>query len=191
MAGSGRDAETSVNICISRSATLELCRLARKGYDATPHRETFGFLYGTHRAGSIVVKKAVYYIGGKKSKYGTDFSGVAILRMLKRRSSLAKKLGMRFIGTFHSHHPIDGEILRGISPDDNMSFKDDDKALVETIVFVWKRKTRRVVSGKRDVAVTEHGVTYNYRIRCYMKHRVVRMQRRTRLAVNRIAVKVE
>ncbi|MGB9742139.1 MAG: hypothetical protein ACP5JB_02340 [candidate division WOR-3 bacterium] len=160
-------------VIFEETAVRELCCLARKGYEARFKRETFGFLFGTlTRNRQVIIRRACYYRGGEKSRTGITFKDWAtISRALRRRRELSTRFRLRFLGNFHSHVEIAGEVFRGLSPEDRESFLHDRMALIETIVFIWSGpfKPNRSTSG--TIVGFEPRTSYNYRIRVYAKRR--------------------
>ena len=152
-------------------AVCELCRLARQGYETCRKKETFGFLFGTLTDESrLVVRRAVYYRGGVKSRSGVVFPDWAsIYRVIRRRRELSNRLRLRFLGNFHSHVEIGGWVLRGLSDDDRDSFRRDEQATLETVVFVWAGGKNDVEPSPRAIVAYEPQTGYNYRIRVYAK----------------------
>ncbi len=158
-------------VLFQEDAVCELCRLARRGYETRHKKETFGFLFGSltseHR---LVVRHALYYRGGVKSRSGVVFPDWAsIYRVIRRRRELGHRLRMRFLGNFHSHVEIAGWVLRGLSDDDRDSFRRDKLAALETIVFVWAGGKDDVAPSPRAIVAYEPTTGYNYRIRVYAK----------------------
>ncbi len=160
-------------ILFEEEAVRELCRLARRGYEIKFKRETFGFLFGTlSKRKRIVVRRSFYYRGGEKRRTGVVFKNwSAIRRIIYRRKELARRLRMRFLGNFHSHVEIAGEVFKGLSLEDRESFFFDPMAIIETIVFLWSGpfKPNRSTSG--TIVGFEPRTGYNYRIRVYAKRR--------------------
>ncbi len=160
-------------ILFEESAVRELCSFARRGYEAKFKRETFGFLFGTinheHR---LVVRRVCYYRGGEKSRTGITFRDWAMIRrVIRRRRELSFRFHLRFLGNFHSHVEIAGEVFKGLSPEDRESFYYDPMAIIETIVFIWAgpSKPNRSIAG--TIVGFEPRTGYNYRIRVYAKRR--------------------
>ncbi len=157
-------------VVIERRVVHELCRLARRGYETRHKRETFGFLYGTLKKNrQLVIRRAIYYRGGSKTRTGVSFPDwPSVQRVLSRRESLARELGLRFLGGFHSHVEIAGKVFRGLSESDRRSLTRDYLAALEAIVFVWagnhrpRPSTGTVVAGEPETG-------YSYRIRVYAK----------------------
>lgn len=158
-------------VLIGEDAVRELCRLARNGYDTPMKRETYGFLYGTlTRQGRLIIRRSCYYRGGTKTRTGVVFKDwAAVRRVARRRTELARKMRLRFIGSFHSHVEIAGAVFRGISDEDRESFQNDPMATLELIVFVWKGSSRGIARSDRDIVGFEPATGYRYRIRCYAR----------------------
>jgi hypothetical protein len=92
-----------------------------------------------------------------------------IARLARRRRELARKMRLRFAGSFHSHVEIAGSVFSGLSQPDRESFRSDPMATLEVIVFVREGTTRRLTHSPRDIVTFEPATGYNYRIRCYAK----------------------
>jgi hypothetical protein len=160
-------------VVIEPRVVQDLCHHARRGYEASYKRETFGFLYGTlKRDRRLVVREAVHYRGGNKSRTGVWFGDwPSVLRVLNRREQLARDLGMRFLGGFHSHVEIAGTVFRGLSESDHRSFRRDFLAALEAVVFVWAGGRPVLRPPGNSIAVYERDTDYSYRIRLYAKRR--------------------
>jgi hypothetical protein len=158
-------------ILFEEAAVRELCRLAREGYEASFKKETYGFLFGSlDRSRQLTVRRSCFYRGGTKTRTGVTFKDwPTIARLGRRRRELTRKMRLRFVGSFHSHVEIAGNVFRGLSESDRGSFRDDPMSTVEVIVFVWKGTARRVVRSPRDIVTFEPATGYDYRIRCYAK----------------------
>ncbi len=151
----------------------EICRLARNGFCKKMKSETLGFLFG--RFGSdrrLRVHVARYYRGGRKSRTGVLFKDwFTVRRAHRRRLAIARALGMRYLGNFHSHVEIAGEVFRGLSDDDKESFRRDPYAFLEVVVFVWRGRPRYEPTSTGTVVAFEPNRCLNYRIRVYAKRR--------------------
>ncbi len=160
-------------VLFEEQAVRELCCLARRGYETKFKRETFGFLYGTVTTERrLIVRRAFYYRGGEKSRSGVTFKDWSMIRrVIRRRKELSRNLRMRFLGNFHSHVEIAGEVFRGLSPEDRESFHYDQNALIETIVFIWAGEFKHNRSLSGTIVGFEPRTGYNYRIRVYAKRK--------------------
>jgi hypothetical protein len=160
-------------VLFEEDAVRELCRLACRGYEAPGKRETFGFLYGTLTDEQrIIVRRACYYRGGTKTRTGIVFKNwPAILRVVQRRRELARKMRLRFLGNFHSHIEIGGEVFRGLSCEDRESFGFDRMSVLEVVVFLWPGDGRVAERSAQTIVGLEPATGYNYRIRVYAKRR--------------------
>ncbi len=158
-------------ILFEETAVRELCRLARKGYEASFKKETYGFLFGSlDRGRRFTVRRSCFYRGGNRTRTGVTFKDWAtILRLARRRRELARKMRMRFAGSFHSHVEIAGGVFKGLSDPDRESFRADPMSTLEVIVFIWKSSNRRAERSPRDIVAFEPTSRYNYRIRCHAK----------------------
>lgn len=148
-----------------------LCRLARDGYCKRMKSETLGFLFG--RLGSdrrLRVHIARHYRGGRKSRTGVLFKDrQTILRAHRRRLRIARSLHLCYLGNFHSHVEIGGEVFRGLSTEDKESFRDDPWASLEVVVFVWRGRPRHGPTISGTIVAFEPRYRLNYRIRSYAK----------------------
>ncbi|MGQ9707580.1 MAG: hypothetical protein ACUVUR_01730 [bacterium] len=160
-------------VLFEENAVRELCGLARKGYETKFKRETFGFLFGTTtRDEKLIVRRSCYYRGGIKSRTGIVFKDWAtVKRASQRRRELSARFRMRFLGNFHSHVEIAGEVFKGLSPEDRASFYYDPMAFIETIVFIWQGPFKPNRSTAGTIVGFEPSTGYNYRIRVYAKRK--------------------
>lgn len=160
-------------VLFEEPAVRELCCLARRGYETKFKRETFGFLYGTiSQDKRLIVRRSCYYRGGEKTRTGVVFKNwTNIRRVFLRRKELARKFRMRFLGNFHSHVEIAGDVFKGLSQEDRESFFYDPMAIIETIVFIWAGPAKLNRSTTGTIVGFEPRTGYNYRIRVYAKRR--------------------
>lgn len=151
----------------------EICERAKLGYDRKMKAETFGFLFGSiNKDKRMVVKKAIYYRGGIKTRTGVIFKQWSqIWHIIKRRKELANRLHLRFLGNFHSHVEIGGEVFRGLSSEDKESFHLDRNALIEVLVSVWAGDRNQIPTAIRGLAGFDQKTGYQYRIKAYKKKR--------------------
>jgi len=158
-------------VFIHEEAVNELCRLARRGYETKHKKETFGFLFGSlNEDRCMVIRHAAYYRGGVKSRSGVFFNDwPAIQRIVARRRELSGRLRLRFLGNFHSHVEIGGWVLRGLSREDAESFRHDEAATLEAVVFVWAGPKGSLAPSPRTIVAYEPDTGYNYRVRVYAK----------------------
>ena len=149
-------------------AVREMCRLARKGYDTKLKRETYGHLFGTFtRDRRLVVRRARYYRGGVKTRTGVVFKDWPTTR----RRELAASMRLRYIGAFHSHVEIAGEVFRGLSKVDRESFRSDRMSLLEVVVSVWKGSDYHPERSPWNIACFDPRSGYHYRVKVYAKRR--------------------
>jgi hypothetical protein len=168
-------------ILFSEHAVREMCRLARKGYETPGKQEVYGFLYGVRNGENrLEVRHVRYYRGGRRTRYGVD---IPIPEARRRRRALARQLGQRFLGTFHSHVEVGGWTGRGISSTDLSAFREDSAAALEVVVSIWAGTPRSLRAVPRTVTGYEPQTGYHYRIRAYAKLR--NGIRRTRVRVLR------
>jgi len=177
-------------VLFEEEAVREMCRFACRGYETRQKRETFGFMYGTlTRDQRLVARRAVYYRGGRKTRSGVVFKDWAtIVRIGLRRQELARRLRLRFLGNFHSHVEIAGEVFRGLSDEDRASFGWDPMSVLEAIVFVWPGTARRPARLSGSIVGFEPATGYNYRVRVYAKRLGRVFQARTRVLPSRTVI---
>jgi hypothetical protein len=153
------------------SVVQEICLRAKQGYEHKMKAETFGFLFGSiDKDKKMIVKKAIYYRGGKKSRTSVVFKHWSqIWHIIQRRKELTKRLHLHFLGNFHSHVEIGGEVFRGLSEDDKESFRHDRSAIIEVVVSVWSSGRNQVPAISRGLAGYDSHTSYQYRIKAYTK----------------------
>jgi hypothetical protein len=158
-------------VLFDEPAVRELCRLAREGYEASFKKETYGFLFGSlDRDRRLRIRRSCFYRGGTKTRTGVTFKDwPTIARLARRRHELARRMRLRFAGSFHSHVEIAGSVFSGLSEPDRESFRGDPMSTLEVIVFVRRATARRVARSPRDIVTFEPATGYHYRIRCYAK----------------------
>ncbi len=156
---------------IEEGAVRDICHYARVGYETPLKRETYGFLFGTlNRNRRLTIRRACYYRGGKKTRTSVQFKDWPTIRRVRnRRKQLAARLRMRYLGSFHSHVEVAGEVFRGISPDDRESFDRDTMSLVELVAFVWPGIQPPREASRRSIVAYDTRREYHYRIRAYAK----------------------
>jgi hypothetical protein len=159
-------------VLFDETAVRELCRLAREGFEASFKKETYGFLFGSlDRNRRLTIRRSCFYRGGTKTRTGVTFKDwPTITRLAQRRHELARRMRLRFAGSFHSHVEIAGSVFSGLSEPDRESFQSDPMSTLEVIVFVHKGTARRVTRSPRDIVTFEPATGYHYRVRCYAKH---------------------
>lgn len=160
-------------VILDEDVVREICRLACAGFHRPRKSETFGFVFGRlDPKGVLRVHVARYYRGGIKSRTGVLFKDWrTIMRVHRRRMALARELGMRYIGNFHSHVEIAGEVFKGMSLDDKRSFRRDPFPCLEIIAFIWRGAALRGRSTGGTVVAFDPRQHINYRIRVYAKRR--------------------
>lgn len=160
-------------VFLTDSVVQEICLRAKLGYERKLKAETFGFLFGSiDKNKKMVVKRAIYYRGGKKSRWGVVFKHWSqVRRALNRRTELANRYRLRFLGNFHSHIEIGGEVFRGLSEDDKESFLYDRDALIEVVVSIWTSERNQIQPIRRGIAGYDPQTGYQYRIKAYTKKR--------------------
>mgnify|MGYP002064037791 CR=1 FL=1 len=87
--------QESEPVVIEPSVLRMVCERACHGYEARHKRESFGFVFGTlARTGRLLVRRAVPYRGGTRTRTGVSFDDWdSVLRVLRRREQLARELG--------------------------------------------------------------------------------------------------
>jgi len=158
-------------VLFDEAAVRELCRLAREGYEASFKKETYGFLFGSlDRNQRLTIRRSCFYRGGTKTRTGVTFKDwPTIARLARRRHELARRMRLRFAGSFHSHVEIAGSVFSGLSDPDRESFLGDPMSTLEVIVFVRQGSARRVARSSRDIVTFEPATGYHYRVRCYAR----------------------
>ena len=125
-----------MKIKVCKSVIEYICRHVDYGYEAPYKQERFGFLYGKQsRSGIYQVKDCHFYKGGIRKRTSVAF---VMEDGFDRAMELAERKKLEWIGTYHSHVEIDGEIFFGLS--------EDDKSLkpfppVEFLIVVWPNDT--------------------------------------------------
>jgi len=109
------------------AAVRELRRLAREGYEASFKAETYGFLFGRlDRSRRFTVRRSCFYRGGSKTRTSVTFKDwPTVARLAWRRRELARKMRLRFAGSYRSHVEIAGNASNGLSESDRESFLAD------------------------------------------------------------------
>jgi len=173
-------------VLLHEDAVRELCRLARRGYETMQKQEAYGFLFGRLGSdGRLMVRHARAYRGGRRTRWGVEYP---VYGARRRSRELATRLRLRYLGSFHSHVEIAGRVSRGMSADDRRTFREDDRASIEAVVFVWAGPRRTLRPSPRSVVGYEPDTDYHYRIRVYRK--VGGGVRRVRVKVKRTGVVV-
>ena len=160
-------------VVIEPSVLRMVCERACHGYEARHKRESFGFVFGTlARTGRLLVRRAVPYRGGTRTRTGVSFDNWdSVLRVLRRREQLARELGMRFLGGFHSHVEIAGKVFHGFSASDRRSLRRDPHAALEVVTSVWAGGKLPARASDRAVSLFQEETGYSYRVRVYAKRR--------------------
>ena len=153
---------------IEKRAIGDVCAWAKSGYETVKKAEVIGFLFGSiSQSGSVHIKAARGYDGGQRTRTSVVVDSEAACR---RRRALQRKLGIEFLGSFHSHVEIGGHHSCSLSPEDRREFLGDYEARVELLVAVWAtcnpglpKPLRRTISGY------DPGSRYAYRVKAYVK----------------------
>jgi proteasome lid subunit RPN8/RPN11 len=113
-----------------------ICRQVDYGYEAPYKQERFGFLYGKRsKSGLYWIKGCHFYKGGTRKR---SYASFVIDDVINRGTELAKRKRMQWIGIYHSHVEVDGEIYYGLSEHD----KEPKPFLpVELLIAVWPNGT--------------------------------------------------
>jgi hypothetical protein len=162
---------------IAIGATIDpvLLRAAVDGYEAPHKQERLGFLFGRVVDGTAIVHRAVIYRGGTRTRVCAT---VDPDRYARRVEELRRKLGLRYLGGFHTHNEIAGRFSSEASREDRRPISEQFPPLVELIVAIWAsrspaRPATRYLTGKID--------DYRYRLAAYAygsKFRLIPVVRR-------------
>ena len=148
----------------------DTCRWAKLGYETKHKRESLGFLYGSVASPQeVIVTTAKLYKGGKRTRTKSECNSSA---MQRRRAELAEQLSLDFLGMFHSHVEIAGQVGHSISPRDASEFGDDDGTRIEAVVSVWAVERAPVATSRRVLVGYDARSRYAYQIRMYAKTRL-------------------
>ena len=149
-----------------REALLVMCYYAKAGYETWGKQEQLGLLFGRVQGGTALVRHAVLYRARKRARTGVEFD---IPSGVRRRKELARRLRLRYLGMFHTHVEIAGEVGIGLSSDDIENFLDDEGSALEVLVAV--RAVDRRPPGKSSKVLTgfEEETSYAYTVRAYGK----------------------
>ncbi len=121
-------------IFLSESATEVIVRAAIQGYESPYKEERLGILLGQFSQGLAQVETAVIYQGGSRTR--TEAS-VDPLKFEKRVCALQDDLGLRFLGSFHTHNEIAGSISSALSQADKIPLCENPPSLIELIAAIW------------------------------------------------------
>ena len=151
---------------LAREALLVMCYYAKAGYETLGKREQLGLLFGRVQGGTALVRHAVLYRARKRARTGVEFDIPSIVR---RREELARRLRLRYLGMFHTHVEIAGEVAVGLSDDDIRSFAEDDGSAIEVLVAVRAVERRPLGKSPRVLTGYEEKTGYAYTVRAYGK----------------------
>jgi proteasome lid subunit RPN8/RPN11 len=137
------------HVVLSKGIHLVLVDAAIQGYEARYKEERLGILLGAIQGEAAVVKRAILYRGGKRTR--TEAS-VNPDRFTRRVQELSRKYKSDFLGTFHTHNEIAGTISSALSIADRDHLCSDPPHQVELIVAVWgaaspSRQSQRYIQG--------------------------------------------
>lgn len=123
-----------------KSVIEYICRQAKYGYETPYKQERFGFLFGKEsRSGIWRVTDCHLYKGGFRKRTGIY---IVVENGFDRAMELSRMKKLAWIGTYHSHVEVKGEIFYGLSEDDR---KAKPFPPVELLAVVWPNDT----NGKR------------------------------------------
>jgi len=148
-------------ITLSEGATDTIINAAVRGYEARYKEERLGILLGRVYQGIVLVKRAVVYRGGKRTRTSAS---VDPYQFERRVYALQAESGLDFLGSFHTHNEVSGSISSALSQADKTPICDDPPSLVEIIAAIWAsngsvRPSRYYFQGGSD--------EYRYRLSGY------------------------
>jgi proteasome lid subunit RPN8/RPN11 len=137
------------HVVLSKGIHLVLVDAAIEGYEARYKEERLGILLGTVQDKAAVVKRAILYRDGKRTR--TEAS-VNPDRFTQRVQDLSRKYKSDFLGTFHTHNEVAGTISSALSVADRDHLCSDPPHQVELIIAVWgadspSRQSQRYIQG--------------------------------------------
>ncbi len=167
--GSGRAParrpQPKYRVSFARRVLQDICWWTTLGCARRRKQERLGFLFGhVEKKRHVRVTRATLYRGGKRMRAGAL---VDTDRMMWRRIVVGKKLGLRGLGTFHSHVSSVGEPAHGVSAEDKQAFMADICALIEVIVAVRPADRKPTRTSKRTLIGHESRTGLTYNIRAY------------------------
>jgi hypothetical protein len=121
-------------ITLSESATDTIINAAVLGYEARYKEEQLGILLGLVSSGIALVKRAVVYRGGERTRTSAS---VDPYKFEQRVNTLQEESGLDFLGSFHTHNEINGSISSALSEADKTPLCDDPPSLIEIIAAIW------------------------------------------------------
>ena len=94
-----------VKLILSKTAIDDLIEAAKKGYEAKWKKEAGGHLLGRRNGRDFYVRKAIIYNtpGGKRTSWAPNPDCYE-----RKGRKLEETIGLRWIGTFHSHVEVNG-----------------------------------------------------------------------------------
>ncbi|MEO0080854.1 MAG: hypothetical protein ABIL25_01005 [candidate division WOR-3 bacterium] len=141
----------------------DICRWARLGYETRYKAERLGFLFGhVGNRRTVVVKRAVLYRGGIRTRTSAVCAAASLIR---RRRKLARALGLRALGLFHSHVEVGGWVVHGLTPGE--AFENDPVSVIEAVVAVRFAGRKPVRTSRKVLFGFEPDTGYTYNIRVY------------------------
>jgi hypothetical protein len=145
-------------ILLSASATQQIIGAATRGYEAPYKEERLGILLGRVSRSIAGVEQAIVYRGGSRT---ITEAAVDPIRFECRVHDLQTKLGLRFLGSFHTHNEIAGTISSSLSQEDKNPLCENLDSLIEVVAAIWAGNASRRQSQYYLQVATDAG----YRIR--------------------------
>ncbi len=144
-----------------------MCYHAKAGYEARGKREQIGLLFGRVEHRTVAhVRQAVLYRARQRTRNGINIDHASLAR---RWQALERSSGEQYLGMFHSHVEVAGEVCIGLSDIDVASFRDDLFSLLELLVTVRAAGRRPPGKSPRVLTGFEEKTGYVYTVRAYGK----------------------
>src|SRR4051794_31112156 len=103
------------HVVLSKGVHPVLVNAAIQGYEATYKEERLGILLGRVEDAKVMVKHAIIYQGGERTRTAVT---VDPDRFTRRVRELTRKHRSEFLGTFHTHNEVAGTITSALSKED-------------------------------------------------------------------------
>ncbi|MBN2465636.1 hypothetical protein JXD38_08475 [candidate division WOR-3 bacterium] len=123
-------------IVLDPAAFREIRDIALAGYRARGRQEALGLLYGQEKQGGMLALRRAVRYRSRATHSRVDYDEYALRR---RARVLAQRLGLDYLGMFHSHPDED---MIGHSYDDCERFVSDTDSLIDGVVVLWRRDRR-------------------------------------------------
>jgi hypothetical protein len=159
-----RQKESSMNpthVVLSKGVLVVLERAAIQGYEARYKEERLGILLGRVQGKTVVVKHAIIYRGGERTRTAADVNPD---RLTQRVRELSRKHKSEFLGTFHTHNEVARTITSALSKEDRDHLCSDPPHQVELIIAIWESNSP-ARQGKRYIQLDVDG--YRLRVAAY------------------------